>query len=305
MEKTIRKVLAVIISFAMMIGMTACNLKKVEVPADKEVKKAVEEEYDMKFKLDSSEVSKDGSEAEWVFISKDETLEVTVTWNAKDPDKYEFDDEELEPEESEVTVTTTEETSEPAPTTTEGTTETTAKKPAEINGSIVNFDDMSFYISGKKYTLGKSTLQDMIDAGVPFEKSDIDEASTELEAKYQGGGFRINLADYYSVMIYVLNDTDSPKPMSECIINELYVPVSDIEQNIFELNFPLTLTMDELKANAGEPNNDIYHYEDTDSDYYSDTLKYSIESEIYLGGSSYQFDFVKGELRYFYMTWVP
>ena len=99
-------------------------------------------------------------------------------------------------------------------------------------------------------------------------------------------------------------DSDEGKPMNECVVNELYLPVkNDVEQDIFALDFPLTITMDELVAAAGEPNNDVTHYED--GDYYSDTYKYSIESTRYYGGSSYEFEYVKGELRYLYITWMP
>lgn len=92
---TAKKILALAISLSMLLGLAACNFKKIEVPSDKEVKRAVEDEYDKKFKLDSSDVSKDGSEAEWVFIAKDGTLEVTVTWSAKKPDKFDMDEEVL------------------------------------------------------------------------------------------------------------------------------------------------------------------------------------------------------------------
>ena len=92
---TAKRILAMAISLCMLLGLAACTFKKIEVPTDKEVKRAVEDEYDKKFKLDSSDVSKDGSEAEWVFIAKDGTLEVTVTWSAKKPDKFDMDEEVL------------------------------------------------------------------------------------------------------------------------------------------------------------------------------------------------------------------
>ena len=92
---TVRKILALVIGLSMLLGLAACNFKKVEVPSDKEVKNAVEEEYDMKFKLDSSDIAKDGSEAEWVFIAKDGSLQVTVTWNSKKPEKFKMEDETL------------------------------------------------------------------------------------------------------------------------------------------------------------------------------------------------------------------
>ena len=88
-----KKVMALVLGLSMMLSIAACG-KKVEVPSKGDVKKAAAEEYDMEFKVDSEDVSDDEKEAEWVLISKDGTLEVTVTWNAKNPDEFEFDDKE-------------------------------------------------------------------------------------------------------------------------------------------------------------------------------------------------------------------
>ena len=84
-------VIALLLSLSLMLAFTACN--RVKVPTSDEVKDAVEEEYELKFKLDSEDIAKDGSEAEWVFVSKNGVLQVPATWNAKKPDKFKFDDE--------------------------------------------------------------------------------------------------------------------------------------------------------------------------------------------------------------------
>ena len=90
-----KKIFAVILSISLIMGLAACA-GKVEVPSKKDVQKEVEKEYDMDFKLDSKDIAEDGSEAEWVFISEDGTLEVTVTWSADDPDEFDFDDKKLD-----------------------------------------------------------------------------------------------------------------------------------------------------------------------------------------------------------------
>lgn len=87
-----KKIFAVILSITMIMGLVSCATK-AEVPSKKDVQKEVEKEYDMDFKLDSKDIADDESEAEWVFISKDGTLEVTVTWSADDPDEFDFDEE--------------------------------------------------------------------------------------------------------------------------------------------------------------------------------------------------------------------
>ena len=78
----------------MIMGLAACA-KRAEVPSKRDVQKEVEKEYDMDFDLESKDIADDGSEAEWVFISDDGSLQVTVSWSAKDPDEFEFDEEEL------------------------------------------------------------------------------------------------------------------------------------------------------------------------------------------------------------------
>ena len=151
-----KKVLALILCLSVMLGFASCA-KKVEVPSKSDVKKAAADEFDMDFKVDSEEISDDEKEAEWVLISKDGSLQVTVTWNAKTPDKFEFDDEELTPTDTEPAPTSSEdpttESSEDPTTTT--TTETSATDSSEDNGSTtsapsgvkyVNFDEMNFYI---------------------------------------------------------------------------------------------------------------------------------------------------------------
>ena len=89
-----KKIFAVILSISLIMGLAACA-GKVEVPSKKDVQKEVEKEYDMDFDLDSKDIAEDGSEAEWVFISEDGSLQVTVSWSAKDPDEFDFDEEEL------------------------------------------------------------------------------------------------------------------------------------------------------------------------------------------------------------------
>ena len=75
--------------------------EEVSVPSKRDAKKAAEEEYDMSFEFVSEDISKKEDSAEWVFISKDGTLQVTVSWSDEDPDEFEFDDEELEVEDDE------------------------------------------------------------------------------------------------------------------------------------------------------------------------------------------------------------
>ena len=248
-----KKILALVLSLAMMLGLASCA-KKVEVPSKSDVKKAAKEEYDMDFKVDSEDISDDEKDAESVLISKDGTLQVTVTWNAKKPEEFEFDDEALE----EPTTTTT--TEDPTTTTTEEPTTTTTTEastpdssddggstpnPNPSGAKYVNFDDMSFYINGKKYTLGKTTLQDMIDDGVKFEEDDLENAKNNIKSHYQSSYFKIDpgVKNGCFIWIQVFNETDSGKPANECYVNEiLYKVLSDegAKQKVITFDFPLT-----------------------------------------------------------------
>ncbi len=202
------------------------------------------------------------------------------------------------------------ETSAPAETTAPTVPETSA--PAESteaadveapSGSYVDINNMQFSINGKTYTLGKTTLQE-IDDGVPFREDDLANAGNNLNKNSQSQGFRIELAEYWSAQVYAGNFTDENKPASECCISEVYLPLKQGEtQDILSFAFPLNITMDELKANAGEPTN-TSHY-DGDDGYYTDKLEYTVDSTKYIGDYGYSFEFTKGELRYVTIDYKP
>ena len=319
-----KKVMALVLGLSMMLSIAACG-KKVEVPSKSDVKKAAAEEYDMDFKVDSEEISKDEKEAEWVLISKDGSLEVTVTWNAKNPEEFEFDAEEhpeateTEPVVSiETDISESSETSETTAATTAATSETSAAgsetsasgsetsanpNPNPSGALYVNFDEMNFYVNGKKFTLGKTTLQEMIDAGVPFDSEDLQNANNNVKSNSESDCFKIMIGDYYYARVYFMNDTEDGKAAKDCFAHEISFRYED-PQDVVTFDFPFDITMDSLKANSGEPNEDPFHY-DGDGDYYSDTLKYTKESERYYNDSVYEFDFVRGEFDSIRMTYIP
>ena len=316
-DKSMKKVLALILCLSVLLGFASCA-KKVEVPSKSDVKKAAAEEYDMEFKVDSEDVSDDEKEAEWVLISKDGTLEVTVTWNAKNPDEFEFDDKELS---APTTTTTTEETdpttteteTDPTTTTTE-TSETSGDGSAVSTGSAtgakyVNFDEMNFYIKGKKYTLGKTTLQELVDDGVPFMEGEAENFSNNVKSHYQSGYIKIDCGvkngNYF--WIEVFNDTDAGKPMNECYVNELlfkFVNDEGKKQTLVSFDFPFNLTMGDLKANAGEPNGRTYHNEDNAERIY-DTLEWTKKGTKFMNSNRFEFNFVNDEFREINMTYIP
>ena len=166
---------------------------------------------------------------------------------------------------------------------------------------------MHFFINGKKYTLGKTTLQEMIDDGVPFDENDIANADNNIKKNYQSGGFRIKLDKYWSAQVSVLNPTKGNKKMSQCYINKIYFPNNpDQTQNVLSFDFPLTMTKEELVAVAGKPKKNNYrHYEDDNSDYYTDTYKYTGKAKKYIRASNYSFEFTNEKLRYVTIEYMP
>ncbi len=172
------------------------------------------------------------------------------------------------------------------------------------SGQYVNLDNMQFSINGNTYTLGQTTLQQLIDDGVPFNEDDIANAGNNLNKNSQSQGFRIELGEYWSAQVFVMNDTDSNKTTSECYISEVYLPLKkDQTQDILTFAFPQDMTIESLKENAGEPTKSD-HY-DGDDDYYTDKLEYTKDSTKYIGDYGYSFEFTKGKLTYITLDYKP
>ena len=104
----------------------------------------------------------------------------------------------------------------------------------------------------------------------------------------------------------MLNDTDEGKPISQCYINEIYLPNKpEQSQDILKFDFPLNMTMEQLIANAGEPEADNYRHYDGDNGYYTDSFKYTKASTKYLANSYFSFEYTKGQLNYINMQYMP
>ena len=221
--------------------------------------------------------------------------------------------ETKETEDTEATEESTEKTEKEEPTTTtttsEETTEATQASREAFSGKVIDFEDMHFFVNGKKYTLGQTTLQEMIDDGVPFKESDIKYASEKIKKNTQSfNGFGIDLDKFWSAQVYVMNLSDSEKPMSECVIYRIYLPgiENHYENNAnLSFDFPYDITMDELVANAGEPKEGDKDHYDGDDGYYTDTYNYKQKSEKYLGSREYSFEYKKGEITKIVISYIP
>ena len=230
------------------------------------------------------------------------------------------DDERIERTEDEETKKTTEETTteketeEETTTTTESETEatteeTTEAKREEFSGKVVDFDDMHFFVNGKKYTLGKTTLQQMIDDGVPFNESDLKKLDQKIKKNQRQltGGFKIELDKFWSALVYVMNVDDDEKTLAECVIYRISVPSLDQKyENKANLtfDFPLNMTMDELVKAAGEPEGSNKSHYDGEK-YYTDTYSYKQKSKKFLGSKAFTFEFKNDVLYKVELDYIP
>lgn len=189
------------------------------------------------------------------------------------------------------------------PATEETSPEATSEPTEDVK--YVDLDHQCFYINGVEYVLGKTTLQDMIDAGVPFDKVDLEDANNNLRKNTRSLSFGIPFSRYWSAYLYVMNDTNAGKRVNECYISEINYHVSDEgqTQDILRFDFPFDLTIEQLKANAGEPDNEN-HSETTYGIY--DTLTYKRASKRYfVADTRFQFEFKNGSLVSFKMIYTP
>lgn len=218
--------------------------------------------------------------------AKAETTEET------EPEETEEETEEEEPEEEEV---------EEEPKTTEP-----AEKPAELGDKWVDFDNRSFAVNGKVYTLGENTLQDMIDDGVPFDEDDIANAGNNLNSNTESQNFEIVLGEYYGPTVRVANLSDSNMKIADCKLSSIRLTI-DLEKDsgALQFAFPLTMTKDEMLAelaNLGEPTyTDNYTLDNGDE---IAEYQYTINSEKYLADSGYIFKFHNGKLDTVEMDWI-
>ena len=180
--------------------------------------------------------------------------------------------------------------SETTEATSESTTEETTESETNISGDWINFDDMSFSMNGTTFTLGKSTMQDIIDSGIEINtRKSIDDT---VEPNTSFGGFNVKFGGDDRIGYFdVFNDTDSPKKAKDCI---LYYVDCDFEDDPITFSFPSAMTLDELVAKYGEPDHEYHNDDDPDRVY--DYYTYNKASDKYYGYKKYEFRFCNQKL---------
>lgn len=333
MKKT--KIMAVIMTLCMAASVTACGPFKLdlkptetesEVTESQTEESATESETEAsakeegwtcskghtgntgKFCAECGEPQPDGSEETWTCSKGHSGNTGKFCSECGEPQEGPTEETTTETEAPETTAAETE-----APETTAAETEAPETTAAETeaqsgNSGWVNFSDMHFYVNGKKYTLGKTTLQEMIDDGVPFDKNSIADAGNNINGNHISSNFKIKIDKYRSAMITVINDTKDNKKMSECYVNgiSLYSIKDQKKEKVVTFDFGLDITQDDLIAACGKPEADNYKHFDADGkDFYTDKYTYKGERGKYFQISSYTFEFTNGEFSSISMSFYP
>lgn len=185
-----------------------------------------------------------------------------------------------------------------------------------LSDKYVDFENRSFAYNGKVFKLGESTLKDLIDGGIPFDESDLNNKGNNVNSNYESSRYTVDINKYVTMQFKFVNITEDTLTEEECLlsyvrISYLYVPQPDydadmnaaITENILDsantvcFSFPATLTKEQLLENSSEG---------AEQDEYNN-VDYKIDSEVYMGSSGYHFKFDKttNQLSEMTMSWLP
>jgi len=220
------------------------------------------------------------------------------------------------PETEETTaVTETEEVTETAETT--AVTESEEFTPVEgLSENYADLENRCFAYNGKIFTLGECTLKDLIDVGIPFRESELNNKGNNVNSNYETSTYTAEINDYVSMQFIFMNTTKDNITEEECLLHSvrwysLFVPQSDYEDSLNEeiisaindaanyvcFSFPLTLTKEELLENNSDT---------TEEDEYNH-VEYKADAEVYYGSSGYRFEFNSNtnQLKEVTISWLP
>lgn len=282
----------ILITAAVICLMTACGMRG----AERETEKSVETESS---RMSESEV-----------IQSTEPIQTTEPIQSTEP-------EPAEPESTELNTDDIDASDMESSQTADVTAEPEPFIPvAGLSEDYADLEKRCFAYKGQIFILGESTLQDLIDGGIPFDESDLNNSGNNVNKNYETSRYRARINDYVSLQFTFINITESNISEAECLLDNvrfytLYVPQPDYEDSMNEeitalisdaqdqvcFSFPLTLTKEQLLENNGNA---------TKIDEYNN-VEYQIHSEVYMGQSGYRFSFNKktNQLEQVSITWLP
>lgn len=199
----------------------------------------------------------------------------------------------------------------------EGDVEYAEFKPVDgVGTKYADLDNRCFAYDGKIYKLGEVTLSDLIDAGLPFDDSDVKHSDDDLEGNYETNAYNVSVNEYTFLQLVFMNTTDDTIKEKDGLLYSvrwctLYVPNDDYDKNlrnsvIESINdcaqhvgfaFPLNLMKEDLIENSPE---------DADVDEFGH-VNYKVKSEKYMGSSGYDFSFdnTTNQLKDVTITYLP
>ena len=184
-----------------------------------------------------------------------------------------------------------------------------------LSENYADLDNRSFVYNGKKFTLGESTLKDLIDGGIPFEQNSLNNSGNNVNKNYETDRYTADINDYVTMQFMFGNFTDSEQKAEDCVLSyvrysHLFVPNPDYDASMnaeisemmldgakqVNFSFPTTITKDQLLEKCSE-----------NAEVDGKIVKYSVDSEVYMGSSGYtfEFDYTTGQLKEVRISWLP
>lgn len=106
-----------------------------------------------------------------------------------------------------------------------------------LSEKYADMDNRSFVYNGTKLILGESTLKDLIDAGIPFDESDLNNSGNNVNVNYETERYQASINDYVTMQFKFGNFTDSEQKAEDCVLSyvrysHLYVPQPDYDASM-------------------------------------------------------------------------
>ena len=83
-----------------------------------------------------------------------------------------------------------------------------------LSEKYADMDNRSFVYNGTKLILGESTLKDLIDAGIPFDESDLNNSGNNVNVNYETERYQASINDYVTMhLLFLPCDTAHKHPL--------------------------------------------------------------------------------------------
>ena len=152
-----------------------------------------------------------------------------------------------------------------------------------ISSEWVDLEDRSFELAGKKYVVGQTTFQELIDDKVITDETALEDAGRKIPANSATKTFDVSVGKDYVASLTFGNFTDDLKKANELPLQSIDLVIdSSKKMDKLTFDFPLDMTPEQLLEIAGEP---------TSQDEAANEYEYKIESKTYLSDSGYFFKF--------------